>query len=60
MLKTGYNLITSLIGDIGGPSGVTTPGTVTTYVPHPEVLRSKPCGRPSISRQIQYEPEEYE
>jgi hypothetical protein len=34
MLKTGFNLITSLIGDSGGPSGVATPGTVTTYVPH--------------------------
>jgi hypothetical protein len=53
-------LITSLIGD-SGQSGVSTPGTVTTYVPHPEAYRTRaPRGRPSISRQIQYEPEEYE
>jgi hypothetical protein len=58
MLKTGFNLISSLVGGNSGPSGVTTPGTVTTYVPHPEAYRSKPRGRPSISRQIQYEPEE--
>jgi hypothetical protein len=58
MLKTGYNLITSLISD---NTGHTTPGTVTTYVPHPEAYRTKaPRGRSSISRQIQYEPDEYE
>jgi hypothetical protein len=62
LLKTGYHLISSLIGDSGGPSGVATPGTVTTYVPHPEAYRTRaPRGRPSISRQIQYETgEEYE
>jgi hypothetical protein len=58
LLKTGYHLISGLIGDSSGPSGVTTPGTVTTYVTHPEAYRSRPRGRPSISRQIQYEPEE--
>jgi hypothetical protein len=59
MLKTGYNLISSLIGSNNGPSGVATPGTVTTYVPHPEAYRARPQrGRPSISRQIQHEPEE--
>jgi hypothetical protein len=57
-LKTGYHLISGLIGDNSGPSGVATPGTVTTYVPHPETYRPKTHGRPSISRQIQYEPEE--
>jgi hypothetical protein len=60
MLKAGYHLISGLIGD-NGTAGVTTPGTVTTYVPHPEAYRTRaPCGRPSISRQIQYEPEEEE
>jgi hypothetical protein len=57
MLKAGYNLISRLIGD-----SVASPGTVTTYVPHPEAYRTKAPsrGHPSISRQIQYEPEEYE
>jgi hypothetical protein len=60
MLKAGYHLISGLIGD-NGTAGTTTPGTVTTYVPHPEVYRTRaPYGRPSISRQIQYEPEEEE
>jgi hypothetical protein len=60
MLKAGYNLISGLIGD-SGQTGVATPGTVTTYVPHPEAYRTRaPRERPSISRQIQYEPEEYE
>jgi hypothetical protein len=61
LLKTGYHLISGLIGDSSGPSGVTAPGTVTTYVPHPEAYRTRaPYGRPSISRQIQYELEEEE
>jgi hypothetical protein len=49
-------LISGLIGD----SGQATPGTVTTYIPHPEAYRTKAPsrGRPLISRQIQYEPEE--
>jgi hypothetical protein len=60
MLKAGYHLISSLIGDYG-TAGVATPGTVTTYVPHPEAYQTRqPYGRPSISRQIQYEPEEEE
>jgi hypothetical protein len=60
MLKAGYHLISGLLGD-SGPSGVATPGTVTTCVPHPEAYRTRqPYGRPSISRQIQYEPEEEE
>jgi hypothetical protein len=59
LLKTGYHLISGLIGDNTGTAGVATPGTVTTYVPHPEAYRTRqPYGRPSISRQIQYEPEE--
>jgi hypothetical protein len=52
-------LISGLIGDSGGPSGVATPGTVATYVPHPKAYRTRSIpSRPSISRQIQYEPEE--
>jgi hypothetical protein len=38
LLKTGYNLISGLIGE----SGQATAGTVTTYVPRPEVYRTKP------------------
>jgi hypothetical protein len=61
MLKAGYHLISGIIGDNSGPSGVVTLGTVTTYVPHPEAYRTRaPYGRPSISRQIHYEPEEEE
>jgi hypothetical protein len=61
MLKAGYHLISGLIGDNTGTAGVATPGTVTTYVPHPEAYRTRiPYGRPSISRQIRYEPEEEE
>jgi hypothetical protein len=61
LLKTEYNLISGLFGDNSGPSGIATPCTVITYVLHPEVYRTRtPHARPSISRQIKYEPEEME
>jgi hypothetical protein len=41
LLKTGYHLISGVIGDNSGQSGVATPGTVTTYVPHSEAYRTR-------------------
>jgi hypothetical protein len=62
ILKTGVDLIRGLLTDNNsGYAAQVTPGTVTTYVPHPEAYRTKsPYYRPLISRQIRYEPEEYE
>jgi hypothetical protein len=40
LLKTVYNLISGLFRG-SRPSGVTTPGTVTTYVPYPEAYRTR-------------------
>jgi hypothetical protein len=49
ILKTRYHLITGLSGD-NSASGV-----------HPEAYRTRvPRGRPSLSRQIHYEPKEEE